>query len=71
MDGSFSPEQLRRVLGSNEGRQLLALLAADGGTRLREAAAAVKRGDHTAAMAILQPVLATEQAQALLRTLNG
>ena len=28
MEHSFSPEQLRRVLGSAEGRQLLALLAA-------------------------------------------
>ena len=27
MEHSFSPEQLRRVLGSSEGRQLLALLA--------------------------------------------
>ena len=27
MEHSFSPEQLRRVLGSAEGRQLLALLA--------------------------------------------
>ena len=28
MEHSFSPEQLRRVLGSAEGRQLLALLNA-------------------------------------------
>ena len=27
MEHSFSPEQLRRVLGSSEGRQLLALLS--------------------------------------------
>ena len=31
MDVSFSADQLRRVLGSAEGKQLLALLAADGG----------------------------------------
>lgn len=31
MEHSFSPEQLRRILGSAEGRQLLALLASGGG----------------------------------------
>lgn len=71
MDVSFSADQLRRVLGSAEGRQLLALLTADGGGRLRQAAEAVKAGDHTRAQAILQPVLQTEQAQALLQKLNG
>ena len=44
MDVSFSADQLRRVLGSAEGKQLLALLAADGGGRLRQAAEAVKAG---------------------------
>ena len=71
MDVSFSAEQLRRVLGSEEGRQLLALLASDGGGRLRQAAEAVKQGDHARAQALLQPVLGPEQAQALLRRLNG
>ena len=46
MDVSFSADQLRRVLGSAEGKQLLALLAADGGGRLRQAAEA---GVHVAA----------------------
>ena len=71
MDVSFSADQLRRVLGSAEGRQLLALLTADGGGRLRQAAEAVKAGDDTRAQAILQPVLQSEQAQALLQKLDG
>ena len=71
MEHSFSPEQLRRVLGSAEGRQLLALLASGGGERLRQAADAAKQGDHARAMELLRPVLNTEQAQALLRKLNG
>lgn len=71
MDVSFSADQLRRVLDSAEGKQLLALLAADGGGRLRQAAKAVKAGDHARAQAILQPVLQTEQAQALLQKLDG
>lgn len=68
MEHSFSPEQLRRVLGSAEGRQLL---ASGGGERLRQAADAAKQGDHARAMELLRPVLNTEQAQALLRKLNG
>lgn len=71
MDVSFSADQLRRVLDSAEGKQLLALLAADGDGRLRQAAEAVKAGDHARAQAILQPVLQTEQAQALLQKLDG
>ena len=71
MDVSLSADQLRRVLDSAEGKQLLALLAADGGGRLRQAAEAVKAGDHARAQAILQPVLQTEQAQALLQKLDG
>ena len=67
MEHSFSPEQLRRVLGSSEGRQLLALLSSGCG----QAADAAKQGDHARAMELLQPVLNTEQAQALLRKLNG
>ena len=76
MDVSFSADQLRRVLGSAEGKQLLALLALTvrallGRRRLRQAAEAVKAGDHARAQAILQPVLQTEQAQALLQKLDG
>ena len=71
MEHSFSPEQLRRVLGSSEGRQLLALLSSGCGERLRQAADTAKQGDHARAMELLQPVLNTEQAQALLRKLNG
>ena len=41
------------------------------GAALRQAAEAVKAGDHARAQAILQPVLQTEQAQALLQKLDG
>ena len=71
MDVLFSADQLRRVLGSAEGRQLLALLASGGGERLRQAADAAKQGGRARAMELLQPVLNTKQAQALLRKLNG
>ena len=62
--------ELRAALGAYI-RQLLALLASGGGERLRQAADAAKQGDHARAMELLRPVLNTEQAQALLRKLNG
>ena len=65
------PAQLRRILGSEAGQQLLRLLASGNGARLRQAAAAIKAGDQAQAYALLQPILDTEQAQALLRQLHG
>lgn len=69
--GSFSEAQLRRVLSSPAGKQLLQLLAANGGAALRQAASAAAQGDHAQAYALLQPILQTPQAQALLRQLDG
>ena len=63
------PAQLRRILGSEAGQQLLRLLASGNGER--QAAAAIKAGDQAQAYALLQPILDTEQAQALLRQLHG
>ncbi len=71
MDETFSQEQLRRIVSSDAGRALLTLLRADGGARMQQAAEAVRQGDHARAQQILQPVLQTEQAQALLRALHG
>ena len=68
---SFSEAQLRRVLSSPAGKQLLQLLAANGGAALRQAAAAAAQGDHARAFALLRPVLETDEAQALLRQLDG
>ena len=41
------------------------------GATNEELATQAKQGDHARAMELLQPVLNTEQAQALLRKLNG
>ncbi len=70
-NGAFSEAQLRRVLASPAGKQLLRLLAANGGAALRQAAAAAAQGDHAQAYALLRPVLETDEAQALLRQLDG
>ena len=46
MEHSFSPEQLRRVLGSSEGRQLLALLSSGCGERRRRSKAGRPRAGN-------------------------
>ena len=67
---SFTPEQIRSVLGTKEGQQLLSLLNRDGGTALRQAASAVKSGDYAAAQKILEPVMQTPEASRLVDAIN-
>ena len=62
--------EIRRVLGSKEGRALLKLLQQDGGATLRKAAAAFKSGDSASAQALIAPLMENEQAQALVKELN-
>lgn len=69
--GSFSEAQLRQMLGSPAGRELLQLLTQDGGATMRQAAAAVRAGNQQRAQELLRPLLETPQAQALLRQLHG
>ena len=66
----FSPEQVRKVLGTKEGQQLLQLLNRDGGDALRRAAAAVKAGDYGTAQSILAPVMQTPEAARLVDEIN-
>ena len=67
---SFTPEQIRSVLGTKEGQQLLSLLNRDGGAALRRAAGAVKSGDYAAAQKILEPVMQTPEASRLVDAIN-
>lgn len=67
---SFTPEQIRSVLGTKEGQQLLSLLNRDGGAALRQAAGAVKSGDYAAAQKILEPVMQTPEASRLVDAIN-
>lgn len=66
----FSEQEIRRVLTSDAGRQLLQLLNRDGGANLRQAAEAVKRGDIDGAKALLTPVMETPEAAALVDKIN-
>lgn len=51
------PEQLRRVLGSPEGAELIRLLQTGGSKALQRAAQAIRAGDTEAAKRILGPLL--------------
>lgn len=66
---SFSAEEMRRVLGSPEGKQLLALLSRDGSS-LKAAAQAFQSGDTAGAQRLLQPLVSTPEASALLQKIN-
>lgn len=59
-----------KLLASAEGQQLLALLRQDGGNTLAQAAEAMRAGNTEGAKAILQPLLSTPEAAALLDQLN-
>lgn len=65
----FSAEEMRRVLGSAEGKQLLAMLSQNGG--LKTAVEAFKKGDMAGAQEALRPVIETEEAGELLQKING
>ena len=67
---TFRPQDLARILGSAEGRQLMALLQRDGGSRLRAAVSAASAGRAEEAKAMLAPLLADPEAQELLKKLS-
>lgn len=66
----FSPEQFRQVLGSPEGKQLLALLRQDGGKTLSMAAEEFKKGNAAGAQSLLRPMVETAEAETLLQKIN-
>lgn len=65
----FSPEELRRILGSAEGKRLMALLSQDG-SALQQAAAAFRSGDVAGAQERLKPLVSTPEAAQLLDELS-
>ena len=68
---SFSEADIKKVLGSKEGQALLRLLSRDGGGALQAAAKALKAGDTARAQSLVQPMLQTDEAAALLNKLTG
>ncbi|MBQ1372454.1 MAG: hypothetical protein IIY70_05930 [Oscillospiraceae bacterium] len=64
------PEQIKRLLTSPEGQALIRLLQSDGGAGLQQAASAIRRGDTEQAKAVLEPLLAGTQGEALSKKLE-
>ena len=65
----ISPREMQRVMGSAEGKELIALLSKDGG--LQKAMEAFRRGDMNGVKAALEPAMASEKAEELLHKLSG
>ena len=65
----ISPRDMQRVMGSPEGKELLALLSESG--CLQKAMEAFRKGDMNSVRGALEPVMASEKAEELLRKLNG
>lgn len=63
-------EALRRLLGSPEGKQLIALLNRDGGKSLQQAANEYRKGNAAGAQEVLKPLVETPEAAELLQKLS-
>ena len=67
---SFNEKDIKRVLGSPEGQQILRLLNRDGGQALRQAADALRSGNTEEAKRVLSPIMESEEAAGLINKLN-
>ena len=63
-------EQAKKLLGTASGQALLGLLSADGGAALRQAAQRFQAGDAAGAQALLEPLLQSDKARDLLKSLQ-
>ena len=70
-NGNFSMEDIKRLAGSDAGRQLMAMLAANHGDAARAVHSSMASGDAEQAKKALAAFLADPKAQALLRQLEG
>ena len=67
MNQSEQQEQIRRLLSSPQGKQLLKALSRDGGASMRMAGEALRRGDTEGAKQIMGPMGEDPEVQKLLR----
>lgn len=66
----FSEKDIRRVLNSSAGKQLLQLLTSTNADTLSKAAEALKQGDIAQAKELLTPVMERPEASALVNQIN-
>ena len=67
---NFSEKELKSLLQSDAGKQLLALLNRDGGTALRQAASAIQSGQYQKAYDAIAPIMNKEEVAPLIQELN-
>lgn len=67
----FNLQKAMAMAGTPAGRQLLALLQKNGGQELQQAMNRAAAGDYEAAKQALSGLLASPEAQALLKKLGG
>ena len=67
----YSMEQMAALAASPAGQQLMAMLRQSGSTQRQQAAAKAAAGDMAGAKALLTPLLADPQVQAMLSRLGG
>ena len=65
----ISSEEMKRVMSTQEGKDLLQLLSQSGG--LQAAVEAFRKGDMQGVKTALQPALQTQEAGQLLEKING
>lgn len=70
MQQSPDLSQLKKMAQSSAGQQLVALLQRSGGTSLQDAVAQASAGNYAQAEDILNSLLSTPEAQALLKQLE-
>ena len=66
----FSIQQAAKLSQSDAGQQLFALLQRDHGDQLQSAMEQAKAGDYTKVKETMQSLLASEQAQELLKKMQ-
>ena len=69
--GDFSMQDALKLAGTPAGQQLLALLQQADKRSVNQAMAKAAAGDYEQAKALLGPLLASEEARALLAQLGG
>ena len=70
MDQTPDLAQLARLAQTEDGKKLMRLLQKGGGDRLQAAAAQASQGNYDGAKALLSSLLASDEAQALLKKLE-
>lgn len=66
----FSEAEIKAVLQSKAGQQLMQLLKKDGGIALSRAVTAIQSGDYAKAFELMQPIMASEDAAKLVKEIN-